>query len=190
MEKDEYLSKLKDYKLWFDYSEKQLLVAECILNDSLLSKERLLKIKGEGASPDDFVSLWTNSLYHYGVSIEIGLKALIIKYKPDELEANENPNGIQLKRIGKGGKTHSLLALASDAGIFKSIVLKNFQKKELEEVLDFLSDIIKWGARYPIPSNSQTMYMFNNKVHWKLVSSFHILDVIEPIFELFRKEKM
>ena len=93
---------------------------------------------------------------------------------------------------GKSGKKcHDLLSIAENAGLF-SQKFKPFKYqqdlKTLRIVLQHLSDMVIWGAKYPVPNGSNKYFKFDNSVLLILFYGFHILDVIEPVFNLFEKE--
>jgi hypothetical protein len=56
----------------------------------------------------------------------------------------------------------------------------NINPRQLEEVLKFLTDIIMWGARYPVPRHTGKIYTKNRDIPTSLITGFHILDTIEP----------
>jgi len=192
MDKIEYLKKLKDCNVWFDYSKSQRNVADKILYNCILDKDFVTNLKAD-KDYSEFVTLWSNAHYHYGIAIENGLKGLIIKHQPENIDFEIKGKNVILKNIGgQAGKTHNLLRLAETSGVFDSKV-KLFRYKSdyesLKRVLLHLSDMIKWGARYPIPNNLDSIYRFDNAVPSVLIYGFHILDVMNPLFEYFEKER-
>jgi hypothetical protein len=191
MDKEEYIKRLRDYNTWFNYAMNQKFVGDKILYNCIMKKKFLIDIKKHGYN--DFITLWSNVHYHYGIGIENGLKGLIIKYQPDKINIDINENDVILKNIGgKCGKSHNLLSLANTSGILdpeKKLYTYDLDYKALKEVLKHLSDMIKWGARYPIPNNPQNIYKYDNSVPHSLIYGFHLLDVIDPLFNLFEKEK-
>ena len=68
--------------------------------------------------------------------------------------------------------------------------LFNYQDdyKSLRQVLLHLSDVIKWAARYPLPNNTATVFKLSENVNTILIYGFHILDVMQPLFDLFEHE--
>jgi hypothetical protein len=48
--------------------------------------------------------------------------------------------------------------------------------------------MIKWGARYPLPMDTRIVHKFSAKVPSTVVYGFHILDVMEPLFDAFERE--
>jgi hypothetical protein len=192
MDKIEYLEKLKNCNVWFDYSRNQRNVAEKILHNCILDKDFLIELKTD-KNYDEFITLWSNAHYHYGIAIENGLKGIIVKYQPDRIDFEIKNENIILKNIGgKAGKTHNLFRLAETSGILETKVglyKCNADYKSLKSVLLHLSDMIKWGARYPIPNNLEARHKFNNEVLPTLVYGFQILDVMEPLFKYFEKER-
>ena len=192
MDKTEYLNKLKDCNIWFDYSKSQRNVAEKILHNCILDKD-FLSTLNTGNNNEEFITLWSNAHYHYGIAIENGLKGIIVKHQPDNIDFEIKGKNVILKNIGgKAGKTHNLFKLAETAGIFDSQVglyKCNVSYKGIQGVLLHLSDMIKWGARYPIPNNLEARNKIDKEVPLILVYGFHILDVMEPLFEYFEKER-
>lgn len=191
MDKVEYLEKLKDCNVWFDYSMNQKNVAENILHKCILNKDFLIKLKND-RDYNEFVALWSNAHYHYGIAIENGLKGIIIKHQ-QSVDFEIRGQNVILRNIGgKAGKSHNLLKLAEISGIFESTVELYNDKADFESlkrVLLHLSDMIKWGARYPIPNNLDSIYKFDNFIPSSLIYGFHILDIMEPLFEYFEKER-
>jgi hypothetical protein len=80
-------------------------------------------------------------LTNAAVSIELLLKAII---------AAED---------GKARKTHELLGLARDAGVAFS--------KDQEATLEWLSEILKWSGRYPVPNNEKAWDHYYDNVQEK-----------------------
>jgi hypothetical protein len=192
MDKDEYLNKMKDCNVWFDYAKNQKNVAENILHNCILAKKFPRKLKDD-SDYNLFVTLWSNAHYHYGIAIENGLKGIIIKHQPEIIDFEVKDQNVILKSIGgQAGKTHNLLRLAEISGIFDSkinLYSHSFDYESLKRVLQHLSDMIKWGARYPIPNNLNNIYKFDGVVPSVLIYGFHILDVMEPLFTHFEKER-
>lgn len=193
MDRFDYLEKLKNCNVWFDYSLNQQNVAERILYDCIMKEDFLLSLK-DGDNQDEFVTLWSNAHYHYGIAIENGLKGIIIKYQPDNIHFEVKGDNIILKNIGgHAGKTHNLLKLAEISGVLnidKGLCTYESDYDALKQVLLHLSDMIKWGARYPIPNNLENIYKFDNAVPPVLVYGFHILDVMQPLFDHFERERI
>ncbi len=192
MNKEEYLKKMKDYNVWFDYSKSQKNVADKILYNCILDNEFLKNLKDD-KDYNEFQTLWSNAHYHYGIAIENGLKGIIIKYQPESIHFEIKGKNVILKNIGgQAGKTHNLLKLAETSGVFDSKINLYEHKsgyESLKRVLQHLSDMIKWGARYPIPNNLDNIYKFDEAVPSVLIYGFHILDVMEPLFEYFDNER-
>ncbi len=193
MDQIEYLKKLKNCNVWFDYSASQRNVAEKILHNCILGKDFVTKLKDDN-SFSEFVTLWSNAHYHYGIAIENGLKGIIVKHQPESIDFEIKGKNVILKNIGgQAGKTHNLLRLAEISDIFDSNVKlyrHNSDYESLKRVLLHLSDMIKWGARYPIPNNLGSIYKFDNAVPSVLIYGFHILDVMNPLFEYFEEERI
>jgi hypothetical protein len=185
-----YLEKLKDPRSWFDYYRQQKLIGDILL-EKLISKDLLLKMK-EDNDYSAFSTIFVNAHYHWGIAIENGLKGLIAKYYPEKIEYEIRGNHIFLKGIGgKAGKTHNLFQLAETVGVFdhhKQICCDASNYDYLRQVLLHLSDMIKWGARYPISNNTATIYKIGKDTPITLVYGFHILDVLQPLFEYIESE--
>ncbi len=139
-----------------------------------------------------FITLWANAHFHYGIGIENGLKGIVIKYYSEKVKYKIAGGQIILDNIGGSpGKRHDLLSLAESVGIFS----EQFHLFKYESdiaafriVLSHLSDTIKWGARYPLPNGNFKHFVFDRSIPSDLVYGFHILDIIEPIFQLFSNE--
>lgn len=186
MNKDTYLENLYNHKNWFRFALNQKEIGDGILNKCILDKESLLSMK-ENSNYDNFVNFWSNAHYHYGIGIENGLKGLIVKYQEDKVNYTISGNEVQLKNIGgKACMGHNLLMLAEVSCLFDT---HNISRNEgIERVLPHLTDMIKWGAKYPIPMNNTKIYKFDSKIPSVLVYGFHTLDVIKPFFNLFKNE--
>ena len=185
-----YIEKINNPTSWFSCYREQKLIAE-ILKEKSLDKEVLLKMKND-PNDTEFLTIWTNALYHWGIAIENGLKGIISKYYPEKFEIEVKGHHVILKSIcGKAGKTHNLLQLAEIAGIFdkkKKFCTYQSDYDSLNQALLYLTDIIKWQARYPVSNNTATIFKMTKRVPIVLVYGFHILDVMEPLFELFENE--
>lgn len=187
---DTYIKKLKDPQSWFEYYRQQKLIGDILL-EKLLNKEQLLRMKDDFDN-SDFTTIFVNAHYHWGIAIENGLKGLIAKYYPEQIEYEIKGDHISLKNIGgKAGKTHNLYQIAQMVGIFdknRKICFYDSDYEYLREVLLHLSDMIKWGARYPISNNTASIYQIGKNVPYILVYGFHILDVMQPLFEYIESE--
>ena len=189
MDKQAYISTLKNPNSWFDQAFSQKMVADKILNEVIMKREFLVKLK-ETQDYDDFIGLWSNALYHYGIGIENGLKGIIIKIYPEAVNFEVTEDDVILHDIGgKASKSHDLYALANRAGILgknKKDLPFNVNVKLTKNVLQNLSDIIRWASRYPIPVNSSKVFQMDEDVPHVCVYGFHILDTISFFFDYFR----
>jgi hypothetical protein len=187
---DNYINKLKDASSWFDYYKQQKLIAD-ILFEHIFSNEEIIKAK-ECAEEANYITLFVNAHYHWGIAIENGLKGILVKYNSEKFEYKINGNHVALKNIsGNAGKTHNLLQLAKETGVFNKknkVYTLETDYKSLSQVLLHLSDMIKWGARYPIPNNTATVFKLSKDVPHSLVYGFHILDVMQPLFDFIESE--
>ena len=139
---------------------------------------------------DDFVGLWSNALYHYGIGIENGLKGIIIKMYPEAVNFEVAEDDVILHDIGgKASKSHDLYTLANRAGILgknKKELPFNVNLKLTKNVLQNLSDIIRWASKYPIPISSSKVFQMDEDVPHVCVYGFHILDTIGFFFDYFK----
>ncbi len=128
------------------------------------------------------------------MAIENGLKGIIIKSNPELIEYEIKGQNVILKNVcGKAGKTHNLFELAVMAGVFEkenNLFKCQSDYDSLEQALLHLTDMIKWGARYPISNNTATVFKMTKRIPPVLVYGFHILDVIQPLFDLFDRERV
>lgn len=135
--------------------------------------------------------LWANALFHYGIGVENGLKGVIVKKQPELINFEITEDDVILHDIGgKASKNHDLYSLANRAGILnKDLHLFKYDsdRKLIKNVLQHLTDNIRWAARYPVPNNPSNVFEMDHDVPHVCVYVFHILDVIEPVFGHFRK---
>lgn len=189
MNNDDYLKKLKNPELWFKHAFAQKMVADKLFVDVIMKKDFLLSLRKE-SNMNKYVTLWSNALYHYGIGIENGLKGVIVKNQPDLVNFEVAGDEVILHDIGgKASRNHDLYSLANRAGILdrNSIIFKgDFDRKITRNVLQSLSDVIRWAARYPLPNNSGKVFRLDDDVPSVCVYGFHILDVICPIFNYFK----
>jgi len=161
MEDDKYLKKLLNPNIWFKYALNQKYVGDQILNNCIIKNSSLHNSEDTN---NEYITLWSNVHYHYGIGIENGLKGIIIKYNPEKINYDVKEDQIILKNIGgKSGKSHDLLSLADSVKLFsdKYSLFKYEQDiKSLKIVLSHLSDMVRWGARYPIPNGSKKHFIF------------------------------
>ena len=90
---------------------------------------------------------------------------------------------------GKASKTHDLYSLANRAGILdKNLHLFKYDsdRKLVKNVLQNLTDVIRWAARYPIPIISSKVFKMDDDVPHVCVYGFHVLDVMDPLYNYFR----
>jgi hypothetical protein len=81
--------------------------------------------------------------------------------------------------------------LSQEIGVFdkeKNIYKYESDYESLKQVLLHLSDMIKWGARYPISNNTAAVFKLSKNTLPSLVYGFHILDVMQPLFDHIEKE--
>lgn len=138
----------------------------------------------------DFVFLWGNALYHYGIGIENGLKGVIVKNYPELINLEMSSDDIVLKDIGgKASKNHDLYSLANRAGVLNrdlNLFKYDSDRRLLKNVLNHLTDVIRWASRYPVPTSPSKVFEIDRDVPMVGVYGFHILDVICPIFDYFQ----
>lgn len=188
MEREEYIETLKNPNTWFRQTFEQKYVADKILADVILNKDF---IRSQKAKNDftKFSSLWANALFHYGIGIENGLKGVIVKNQPELINFEITEYDVILHDIGgKASKNHNLYSLANRAGILdKNLHLFKYDsdRKLVKNVLQHLTDNIRWAARYPVPNNPSNVFEMDHDVPQVCVYGFHILDVMEPIFGYF-----
>lgn len=189
MNNEEYLEILNNPDSWFEQAFAQKMVADKLLVDVIVNKDFLNGLK-DAHNMSKFIALWANALFHYGLGIENGLKGVIVKNKPELINFEISGDDVILRDIGgKAGKSHDLYSLANQAGILdrsSHLFKTDFDKKLVKNVLQSLSDMIKWAARYPIPKTLSKMFQIEENVPIICVYGFHIMDVIEPIYGYFK----
>ena len=188
-EVEDFLETLKNTNAWFRRAFEQKFVADKILADVILNRDFIRNQKAK----NDFTKssgLWANALFHYGIGIENGLKGVIVKNQPELINFEITEDDVILHDIGgKASKNHDLYSLANRAGILdKHLHLFKYDsdRKLIKNVLQNLTDIIRWAARYPVPNNPSNVFEMDHDVPHVCVYGFHILDVMEPIFDYFR----
>jgi len=190
MSKHKSIEALTDHHIWFDICRQQKKVAQILL-DFIVEGGVVLRAR-ESNNYDEYITVFRNAHYHWGIAIENGFKGMIVKHQPSTVKYDIVNGEVIVKSIGpNASKTHNLLQLAEVVGIFKKELglFKNEEEsKPLKEVLRHLIDMIRWGARYPLPMYSGNVHKFSKKIPSKLVYGFHILDVMNPLFELFDNE--
>lgn len=188
-EVEDYLETLKNPNAWFRQAFEQKFVADKILADVILKKDFLRSLKEE-KNMMKYTVLWGNALFHYGISIENGFKGVIVKNQPELINFEITEDDVILHDIGgKASKNHDLYSLANRAGILdKNLHLFKYDsdRKLIKNLLQNLTDIIRWAARYPIPTMPSKVFRMDDDVPHVCVYGFHILDVMEPIFGYFR----
>jgi hypothetical protein len=178
---------ITDPKPWFEYSRKQRKIADILFNYML--ENQLVSKLNTSDGRESYLTIFVNAHYHWGISIENGLKGIIIKYLPDLVQYERSENRLKVKKIANNN--HDLLHLAELAKIFhpaSELYKHDSDYEALKEVLKHLSEMVKWGAKYPMPMDSAKVRNFTDTVPSKLVFGFHILDVMEPLFQFFDKE--
>ena len=184
-----YLKTLKNPNTWFIQAFEQKLVADKILADVIMNKAFIRSQKAKKDFSKSSV-LWANALFHYGIGIENGLKGVIVKNLPELINFEITEDDVILHDIGgKASKNHDLYSLANRAGILD----KNFHlfkydsdRKLVKNVLQHLTENIRWAARYPVPNNPSKVFEMDQDVPYVCVYGFHILDVMRPIYGYFR----
>ena len=187
MTNDDYIGSLMNPNLWFRQAFSQKMIADKILHRIIMNKDFIQSMR-QSQGYLDFAHLWGSALYHYGIGIENGFKALIIKKHPELVNIEIKEDDVILHDIGgKSSKNHDLYSLATRAGVLGQE--SGFDKKLVRNVLKHLTDNIRWGARYPVPTIKSKIFQIEDDIPHVCVYGFHILDVIEPIFEHFKKEQ-
>jgi hypothetical protein len=176
-------------KIWFEFTRKQRRIGNILLS-SLMDKKSLLSIrKQKDTAIDDFVTVFSNAHFHWGIAIENGFKGLIVKHQPETITYKIEGDDLIIKNIA--GNHHNLVKLAEMTGVLnKEYGLYKYETDYLAliEVLKQLTEMVKWGARYPLPMDTRVVHKFSNEVPPTVVYGFHILDVMEPLFAAFDKE--
>jgi len=190
MDNDSYLKILRNSEAWFEQAFAQKMVADKILVDVIMSEDFVTSLKEDESKLMDFVSLWGNALYHYGIGIENGLKGVIVKNYPELINWEMSGDDIVLKDIGgKASKNHDLYSLANRAGVLNrdlNLFKYDSDRRLLKNVLNHLTDVIRWASRYPVPTSPSKVFEIDRDVPMVGVYGFHILDVICPLFDYFQ----
>lgn len=190
MDNDSYLKILRNSEAWFVQAFAQKMVADKILVDVIMSEDFVVSLKEDESKLMDFVSLWGNALYHYGIGIENGLKGVIVKNYPELINLEMSGDDIVLKDIGgKASKNHDLYSLANRAGVLNrnlNLFKYDSDRMLLKNVLNHLTDVIRWASRYPVPTSPSKVFEIDQGVPMVGVYGFHILDVICPLFDYFQ----
>lgn len=190
MDNDSYLKNLRNSEAWFEQAFAQKMVADKILVDVIMSEDFVVSLKEDESKLMDFVSLWGNALYHYGIGIENGLKGVIVKNYPELINLEMSGDDIVLKDIGgKASKNHDLYSLANRAGVLNrnlNLFKYDSDRMLLKNVLNHLTDVIRWASRYPVPTSPSKVFEIDQGVPMVGVYGFHILDVICPLFDYFQ----
>lgn len=190
MDNDSYLKILRNSEAWFEQAFAQKMVADKILVDVIMSEDFVVSLKEDESKLMDFVSLWGNALYHYGIGIENGLKGVIVKNYPELINLEMSGDDIVLKDIGgKASKSHDLYSLANRAGVLNrnlNLFKYDSDRMLLKNVLNHLTDVIRWASRYPVPTSPSKVFEIDQGVPMVGVYGFHILDVICPLFDYFQ----
>lgn len=189
MNNEEYLEILNNPDSWFEQAFAQKMVADKLLVNVIMNKEFLESITDDH-NISKFTILWANAMFHYAIGIENGLKGVIIKKHPELINFEISEDGVTLKDIGgKASTNHDLYSLANRAGILDSslhLFKSDFDRKLIKNVLQSLTDMIRWAARYPVPKRLSSVFHVDNNVPLICVYGFHIMDVIEPIYGYFK----
>lgn len=89
----------------------------------------------------------------FGLSLETGMKGLILCESPEKFQINVVMNGslqiieATIKKRGVDGSGHELLELAKASG---TVSKHEHQGTRLKEWLNYLSECILWRSRYPV----------------------------------------
>ena len=189
MNNEEYLEILNNPDSWFEQAFAQKMVADKLLVNVIMNKEFLESITDDH-NISKFTIFWANAMFHYAIGIENGLKGVIIKKHPELINFEISEDGGTLKDIGgKASTNHDLYSLANRAGILDSslhLFKSDFDRKLIKNVLQSLTDMIRWAARYPVPKRLSSVFHVDNNVPLICVYGFHFLDVIDPVYDYFK----
>ncbi len=181
--------KLLNPKVWFEFARKQKHIGDILLS-SLVNKKSMMKIKkDQNGAIDNFITIFSNAHFHWGIAMENGFKGLIVKHQPSTIKYKLEGDNLIIKNIA--GNSHNLVKLAEITGVLNKeygLYKHDNDYLSLIEVLKQLTEMIKWGARYPLPMDTRLVHKFSNEVPSTVVYGFHILDVMAPLFEAFDKE--
>lgn len=169
-----------DPQKWLKQYYSQKFIAE-VLFDRFIEKKQLDKIIKDPEN-NEYIDIFLNIHFHWGIAIENGLKGIIIKQSPEQVKYVVHGEQLIIKQIcGKAGKMHDLLSLGILAGLVTEKDSKTSDNLTVV-LLSYLSDMVRWGAKYPGPFNPTKVFRLPDKIPAALIYGFHIFDLIEPVF--------
>lgn len=191
MEKEKYKEKASNPDAWFKIAKEQRFIGDLLWEEFAQSTYKAAKKKketeGSALNLEEAFVLLSNSQFHYGLAIENALKGSIIKNKPEDVSIIEENDDIRIQKIGVNmNKGHQLRLLAEILGIFRGNVIPNYSSDTyndyLKKVLDHLSDIVIWGARYPVPLALKKRLMYPAGTP-QIIYGHYIRDISDPLLD-------
>lgn len=191
MKKEDFEKTLRNPNQWFDMSEDQRMVGDFLWQkffESTVESAKTMKEKGEPkANLSTAFTFLTNSQFHYGLAIENALKGVIIKTQPDLIQLEEVGDDIKISKIGtKISRGHQLSLLAESLNIFDLKPVPKYGDASyyeyLRKILDHLSDLVIWGARYPIPVSLKKRLKYPAGTPY-IIYQHYLRDISDPFLD-------
>jgi len=161
-EAQKFLDTIQDFDLWLFKAEGLFTSAIQLTKSSYMLRDEIGSVvdtmEGHNIKLQDSMHMLTSANLLFGYTLETLFKGILLKYKPDSIELEIKMNGsgdIGSAKVNKLGvqmnKGHDLTLLAKEIGLFDSIDDPSQAKK----VLNYLTECVKWRARYPAPQESK-----------------------------------
>jgi hypothetical protein len=203
MQAAEFLETFKDHVAWRGQSAALRRSAEVLWDEffrTVLTAAK--KAKGENSTflfPQQAEDLFQSSQLLYGLALETALKAWIIETKPSEIELRVTMDGAgqavhaELRALGvPAGQGHNLLSLAEVAGLFstefESAVKTPFDAAAMRNICRYLSEMVQWRGRYPVPLASFEPIKLDPDVP-QLALAHYMRDWLDPVLDVLLRQE-
>jgi len=183
-----FLDSIQNFDLWLFKADGLFTAALELTKSSNALRQELSSVADTHEGHEE---RWQNSLHLnisasllYGYALETLFKGILLKHKPDSIELEMTMNGsgeIGSAKVNKLGvqmnKGHDLVILANEIGLFKLIE----NPKQAKKTLNYLSECVKWRARYPVPQESKK----NRRLTGEEATNFMVNSILihfDPIY--------
>lgn len=132
----------------------------------------------------------------YGLAIEAGLKAYLLRRQPSTIEFRLIADGTgelqsaEMKQFGVPlGTGHNLEQLAQKAGLLvrenNPVLPLESDQRVVRDLLKHLSDVVYWSGRYPVPMRSGDEYERDSSVPG-VAYGHYIRDWLDPLMDFLQ----
>jgi len=154
---------------------------------------------GEGVL-DTVIEFMMSAQMLYGLALETAFKGYILRLRPDKVQfkiyiiadGTRRLGSVEIGQIGVALKEgHNLLTLTEIADVFRrdehAIFKVESDFKALTAILEHLTEMVLWQARYPVPTRNEATDAEYLNAAPSVLFGHHIRDYIDPLLDHYTK---